>query len=1190
MIDGLIKNQGRVYIEGQNFVLINGYLVEPDKIQPLELLDLIKSEISKGESLVDLGLSATQTLNILKSWKVKSGQAEESTRFKINSDSIIYLNDIESEKRYAAFPSNINVLMRPPARGQFKYVRKNAVTVLLFLDASETRSIELLSVINHYLSRFLPIRVGVVFGCPTVSDLHEAESVDACKLVIKSARYLASIPSSNPSATSLTSSFFSQLSQFESIEGFSPHEVESALIETYPDADLDSVHNDESLEDLLTSSDEYLRSMGFVDLSGIPIGFVNGIPVTLGEDFFDADDIGQSFLENIAPIIMQDYEQLATLTQKGAITLESDIYQVLRELPSTLPVFHRLIAAEDEANTEGSLVSTQLDSAFGIISTANLSFISNPQREDDIIPISHFVVVDLDTFEGQSLALDAVLSMNDADVAHPWRIALVHNPISEDSVSSVTKRAILAAIHTQSGSRVYPFILALYDREESELSDEVVIDLARSSGFNLESFSAIFASPDALHNLLDLHHSIASHLKIDLYKQAIVTNGKIIKVQSGSEKNFSSDFFRILSQYEYNKKVQPIYSLFDAKAHTSQHLSDVIAKVSARLLSLPMGNLRRLALEEHIPSAFSLRAEHPLVSIQFVVNPLSRAAQRFTPILMGLRENGLPIDISVYLNPLTSLSDLPIKSFYNYVFGPIQFDANGREVKRKSVFENLPLRTMMTMGVDVRTEWLVEPVESIYDLDNIRLEDVVDGNDLVAKFKLQNILVQGSCSDAISAEAPRGLQLILSNSISPDSVQPQDTLVMANFGYFQLKANPGLWKLQLASGRGRAIYDITSGSSVSVNHKSEQSRPRTGLYARVENLPILVHSFDGAFVNLMVQKKRGMEKQHLLFADDGENREKGGMWNSFSGLWNKNDKKDSEDDDTIHVFSVASGRLYERFLKIMILSVLKNTRSKVKFWFLKNFLSPDFKDSIPTMADKYNFTYELVTYQWPTWLNAQTEKQRIIWGYKILFLDVLFPLNVSKIIYVDSDDIVRADIKELWDLELQDGASLGYPPMGNSNPDTEGFRFWKQGFWKNHLMGKTYHISALYVVDLVRFRQLAAGDQMRSTYQMLSQDPNSLANLDQDLPNYLQHYVKIHSLPQDWLWCETWCDQESKSTAKVIDLCNNPLTKTPKLNNALRIIEEWSDFDQEIKRLQTPSTSAQDDHQDGEKISNMDLI
>lgn len=33
--------------------------------------------------------------------------------------------------------------------------------------------------------------------------------------------------------------------------------------------------------------------------------------------------------------------------------------------------------------------------------------------------------------------------------------------------------------------------------------------------------------------------------------------------------------------------------------------------------------------------------------------------------------------------------------------------------------------------------------------------------------------------------------------------------------------------------------------------------------------------------------------------------------------------------------------------------------------------------------------------------------------------------------------------------------------------------------------------------------------------------------------------------------------------------CNNPMTKEPKLQAAVRIVSEWTDYDQEIKRLQT---------------------
>uniref|UniRef100_W6NF06 UDP-glucose:glycoprotein glucosyltransferase 1 n=1 Tax=Haemonchus contortus TaxID=6289 RepID=W6NF06_HAECO len=108
----------------------------------------------------------------------------------------------------------------------------------------------------------------------------------------------------------------------------------------------------------------------------------------------------------------------------------------------------------------------------------------------------------------------------------------------------------------------------------------------------------------------------------------------------------------------------------------------------------------------------------------------------------------------------------------------------------------------------------------------------------------------------------------------------------------------------------------------------------------------------------------------------------------------------------------------------MMVSVVKNTKKPVKFWLLKNYLSPRFKESLPVLSHEYGFDYALVEYKWPRWLHQQKEKHRIMWGYKILFLDVLFPLDVQKIIFVDADQVVRADLMELMEFDLN-GAPYG---------------------------------------------------------------------------------------------------------------------------------------------------------------------
>ncbi|KAL0384582.1 UNVERIFIED_CONTAM: UDP-glucose:glycoprotein glucosyltransferase [Sesamum radiatum] len=590
-------------------------------------------------------------------------------------------------------------------------------------------------------------------------------------------------------------------------------------------------------------------------------------------------------------------------------------------------------------------------------------------------------------------------------------------------------------------------------------------------------------------------------------------------------------------------------------------ISDIVmaisSSISGRERSSESARFEILSAEY---SAVILQNEDSSIHIDAVIDPLSPSGQKLAALLRILSKYIQP-SMRLVLNPVSSLVDLPLKNYYRYVV-PTMDDFSGTDHTvhgPKAFFANMPLSKTLTMNLDVPEPWLVQPVVAIHDLDNILLENLADIRTLQAVFELEALVLTGHCSEK-DQEPPRGLQLILGTKNTPHLV---DTLVMANLGYWQMKVFPGVWYLQLAPGRSSDLY---------VMKEDGEGAQGTTLLKQ-----IIIDDLRGKLVHMEVMKKKGMEQEKLLVPadDDSQSTSKKGTqssWNSnilkwASGFIGGKDQSQKEKSSSlesgssgrrgkkINIFSVASGHLYERFLKIMILSVLKNTNRPVKFWFIKNYLSPQFKDVIPHMAHQYGFEYELITYKWPTWLHKQKEKQRIIWAYKILFLDVIFPLALEKVIFVDADQIVRADMGELYDMDLR-GRPLAYTPFCDNNKDMDGYRFWKQ---------------------------TAAGDQLRVLYETLSKDPNSLSNLDQASGQFVPFQLvaclvarssKLRpthgahfSLPQEWLWCESWCGNATKPKAKTIDLCNNPMTKEPKLQGAKRIVAEWPDLDFEARRF-----------------------
>ena len=205
-----------------------------------------------------------------------------------------------------------------------------------------------------------------------------------------------------------------------------------------------------------------------------------------------------------------------------------------------------------------------------------------------------------------------------------------------------------------------------------------------------------------------------------------------------------------------------------------------------------------------------------------------------------------------------------------------------------------------------------------------------------------------------------------------------DTVVMQNLGYFQLQAAPGRWRIRLAEGRATDLFELAT-------------RPRAEGTAAATFHEVLLHDFVGSarMTKLVVRKQLGKELDELLetVKDGGSgsgSESEGGasLWSKVSSLVTGKKKKPTkksvalaaaggdaaavaaakEEEETVHVFSLASGHLYERLMRIMMLSVTKRTSAPVKFWLVENFLSPHFKSTVFAMAKEFGFQVELITY------------------------------------------------------------------------------------------------------------------------------------------------------------------------------------------------------------------------------------
>lgn len=954
-------------------LFIDGMFFDLDTVDVFGLYGYLKNEVKMAAGLHSiLGSSISpDKFNKLTRLEISSSKADHFT-IDFRDSAVVFVNDIEQDKQYRSWPSSINDLLRPTYPGMLRNVRKNMYNLVIIADPSKQESFDLIKLAESFYVHRAPLRIGFVF------ITSEGSGLEVANVALLNAFNFISLEKSHYEGLSFITDVIAAVADRDIKSG----DVINLFKSKFKDADINTVFGPES--DFDTGR---RLTQDFLERTGLGFNMrvlLNG--VIINENHLNAD----LFEDAVLSEIMRQTPWIQKAVYNKELSDANDVTDWLMSQKNVLPRLNKHIM-----NTKGGHfidlsgdVTSPTDDLHALATSELLAYFHKKvkfltRHSNHCHAVSLLLSCDLSSSHCRQLVLSALNHL--IENSESMRIALIHQ--NENSYS----RLIEAAIHSIKDQKVLlPNLVKILKLNDLNDAGDGVSSLTEK--YQREIKNILDDEAASSHKrTFELHRLIHKKVFPDAGSEFVVVNGRLIRIPS--DVAFTIDDFNLIERYDrmsYGEKLRDHLSS-DTKG---SECSNLVMKVASVLLAQTNSKTRHdldfLLEKKSVLKLEPMDKNSPAVDVLAIVEPLSRGAQRLLPLLTTL-QRVVNMKVRVFFNCIERHSELPLKTFSRFVLEPeLAFSSDGSLLKRSALFASMPLKPLFTLAMVTPENWLVEAIRSPHDLDNIHLEEV-DGKGVWADFKLESLLLEGHCFEQSTGNPPRGLQIVLASGADNGKYKDVvgDTIVMANLGYFQLKAKPGAWKLALREGRSSEIYQIMSYEGPDATYNTN---------GNVSALSVVISSFKSHLVKLKVNKKPGQTHKDLLSDSDDPEGESHSIWDSL-GSWSSSSKPSpspaSPDNERVDIFSLASGHLYERLLRIMMMSVLKNTKSPVKFWFLKNYLSPTFKDFLPHMAKEYGFEYELVEYKWPRWLNQQTEKQRVIWGYKILFLDVLFPLSVS---------------------------------------------------------------------------------------------------------------------------------------------------------------------------------------------------
>lgn len=288
----------------------------------------------------------------------------------------------------------------------------------------------------------------------------------------------------------------------------------------------------------------------------------------------------------------------------------------------------------------------------------------------------------------------------------------------------------------------------------------------------------------------------------------------------------------------------------------------------------------------------------------------------------------------------------------------------------------------------------------------------------------------------------------------------------------------------------------------------------------------------------------------------------------------------------------ASDDNYAQHMGIVIISCLENTPrpERLRFYILVNNISLKNREKVTKIIQKYSAYCVFIEPD----THAYRDIPKVRYGVAALFrlsMDTLLPNDVSKVIYLDCDVLLYADIGDLWRIDLEDkivGAvtNLGHQPL--SRLGIEDGEYFNSGVllidvdkWRNEDIGNkalgymNTHVNNLLFPDQdglnfslkSKWKHLPLRwNQQPATYSMFIKKKYEKSLSYQDYYDAIANPAIVHFLSSNKPW--NYLTYHPLKEAYYYYLKKSPWSDYKPADFTIgNIIKKWFSLEKNLKRL-----------------------